>query len=127
MDPSVVGRTFVLNGVPTTLVGITPPRFSKLAADLYKPVVLDRADPAKSRQFYMFQARLREGVTLEQAEARMNVVARQLAQAYPKDYPDRFTVKVLTWVDGIVGQFRTTLYITPQQYEGWLGLPSKCE
>ncbi len=109
-DPGVVGRTFVLNGVPTTLVGIMAPRFTKLASDLYKPVVLDRADPARSRQFYMFQARLKKGVTLEQAEARMNVVARQLAKVYPKDYPDQFTVKVVTWVDGIVGQFRTTLY-----------------
>ena len=44
-DPSIVGRSFVLNGVSTTLVGIMPPRFTKLAADLYRPVVLDRADP----------------------------------------------------------------------------------
>jgi putative ABC transport system permease protein len=109
-DPGIVGRSFVLNGVPTTLAGIMPKRFTKLAADLYRPVVLDRADPVRSRQFYMFQARLKKGVTLEQAEARMNVVARQLAKVYPKDYPDQFTVKVLTWVDGIVGQFKTTLY-----------------
>src|SRR5262245_19464262 len=71
-DPSVVGRTFVLNDVPTTLVGVMPSRFSKLAADVYRPVVLDRADPVRSRQYFMFQARLKPGVTLEQAEARMN-------------------------------------------------------
>ena len=29
-DPGILGRTFVLNGVPTTLVGIMPPRFTKL-------------------------------------------------------------------------------------------------
>jgi putative ABC transport system permease protein len=109
-DPGAVGRTFVLNGVPTTLVGVMPARFTKLAADVYRPVVLDRADPVRSRQFFMFQARLKPGVTLDQAEARMNVVARQLAAAYPKNYPDQFTVRVTTWVDGIVGQFRTTLY-----------------
>ena len=34
LDPGIVGRTFVLNGVPTTLVGIMPPRFTKLGADL---------------------------------------------------------------------------------------------
>ena len=33
-DPGILGQTFVLNGVPTTLVGIMPPRFTKLAADL---------------------------------------------------------------------------------------------
>ena len=45
MDPAVVGRTFVLNGVPTTCVGVMPPRFTKQAADLWKPMRLDRADP----------------------------------------------------------------------------------
>ena len=49
-DPSLVGKTFVLNGVPTTLVGVMPQRFFKLGADLYMPVVLDRADAAQSRQ-----------------------------------------------------------------------------
>src|SRR3954451_21966780 len=28
-DPGILGQTFVLNGVPTTLVGIMPPRFTK--------------------------------------------------------------------------------------------------
>jgi len=32
-DPAILGRTFVLNGVPTTLVGIMPQRFTKLGAD----------------------------------------------------------------------------------------------
>ncbi len=109
-DPSIIGRTFVLNGVPTTLVGIMPARFTKLAADFYRPVVLDRADPVESRRFFMFQARLRPGVTIEQAEAKMSLVAQQQAKVLPKNYPDKFTVKVLTWVDGIVGQFRKTLY-----------------
>src|SRR5262249_53625978 len=33
LDPSILGKTFTLNGTPTTLVGIMPPRFTKLAAD----------------------------------------------------------------------------------------------
>src|SRR5947207_4718888 len=37
-DPSLVGKTFILNGVPTTLVGVMPLRFYKLGADLYKPI-----------------------------------------------------------------------------------------
>ena len=43
LDPSVLNRTFVLNGVSTTLVGIMPARFTKLAADLYRPVSMSRA------------------------------------------------------------------------------------
>ena len=48
MDPAVVGRAFVLNGVPTTCIGVMPPRFTKQGADLWKPMKLDRADPAMS-------------------------------------------------------------------------------
>src|SRR5439155_23119033 len=40
LDPSVLGRTYVLNGVPTTLVGSMPPRFTKQAADLLRPMAL---------------------------------------------------------------------------------------
>ncbi len=109
-DPSLVGKTFVLNGVPTTLVGVMPQRFFKLGADLYKPVVLDRADPVQSRQYFRLQARLRPGVTLEQAEAEVALVAQRIAKLYPDNYPKVFTVKVLRWADSIVGQFKTTLY-----------------
>ena len=49
-DPSIVGQTLVLNGVPATLVGIMPSRFTKLGADLWRPVRLDRANKEMSRQ-----------------------------------------------------------------------------
>ena len=61
MDPGVVGRTFVLNGVPTTCVGVMPPRFTKQGADLWKPMKLDRADPAQQRRYIVFQAKLKRG------------------------------------------------------------------
>lgn len=109
-DPAIVGKSFVLNGVPTTLVGIMPARFTKLAADLYKPVVLDRADPEGSQRYYMLQARLKPGVTLEQAESQISVIAEGVAKQYPKNYPEKFTVKVVSWVDNVIGQFRKTLY-----------------
>ena len=110
LDPAIVGRSFVLNDVPTTLVGIMPPRFAKLAADVWKPVTLDRADPEGSRRFYYLQARLKPGVTLRQAEAEIQVVAQRLASVYPRNYPKKFAVRVVSWIDSAVGSFRTTLY-----------------
>ncbi|MGH9722604.1 MAG: ABC transporter permease, partial [Bryobacteraceae bacterium] len=110
LDPSIVGRTFVLNGIPTTLVGIMPVRFTKVGADLWKAVTLDRADKVTSRQYYMFQAKLKPGVTLNQAQADIDVIARRVAQVYPKNYPAKFTVHIVSWVDSLVGQFRKTLY-----------------
>ena len=109
-DPGVVGRTFVLNGIATTCVGVMSPRFTKQAADLWKPVALSRADAGVNRRQFRFQAKLKPGVTLEQASSEMTVIARRVAQLYPANYPDEFTVHVVLWVDNLVRQFRTTLY-----------------
>src|SRR4029079_3044123 len=79
-----------------------------LGADLYMPVVLDRAAPRPG--YFRLQARLRPGVTLAQAEAEVTVVAQRVARLYPDNYPKVFTVKVLRWADSIVGQFKDTLY-----------------
>lgn len=110
LDPSIVGRTFVLNDVPTTLIGIMPPRVTKLGADLWIPVVPDRSRPEKDAHFYMFQAHLKPGITLRQAQADVNVIAHRLAQIYPKNYPKQFSVQIDTWADRLVGQFSQTLY-----------------
>ena len=109
-DPGLLGTKFVLNGAPTTLVGIMPPRLSKLGAEVWLPVRLDPADPVNGSAFLQFQARLRQGVTLEAAEAEMNVLAKRMAQIYPTLYPQRFSMKVVPIIDGVVGPFRKTLY-----------------
>ena len=109
-DPRIVGKSFVLNGVPTTLVGVMPPRFHKMAADVYKPVRLERGDPEHRERFFRLQARLKPGVTREQAEAEANVVAQRVAKLHPDDYPKTFRAEVATWADGIVGPFKNTLY-----------------
>ena len=109
-DSGLLGTTFVLNGTPTTLVGIMPPRLSKLGAEVWLPVRLDPADPVNGSAFLQFQARLRQGVTLEAAEAEMNVLAKRMAQVYPSLYPQRFSMKVVPIIDGVVGPFRKTLY-----------------
>jgi predicted permease len=109
-DPSVVGRTLVLNGVPTTCVGVMPARFTKIAADLWRPVALNRADPLVNKRYFVFQARLKPGVTLAQAASDLDIIAHRAALVYPKNYPKQFNVLVVSWVDSIVGQFRKTLY-----------------
>ena len=109
-DPNIVGRTFVLNSHPMTLIGVMPPRVTKLGADLWIPIVPNRGVAEKDAHFYMFQAHLKPGVTLRQAQADVNVIAHRLAQIYPKIYPKQFSVQVKTWVDNLVGQFGKTLY-----------------
>jgi predicted permease len=106
LDPSILNKDFTLNGVSTKLVGIMPVRFTKRGADLYRPVMLDRADD----RYFMFQARMKPGVTRQQVQSQFSVLARQVAELYPKEYPKNFTVGVESYVDNIVGQFKPTLY-----------------
>src|SRR5215831_10661972 len=49
LDPKILGRTFTLNNVPTTLVGIMPARFTKLDADLWRSIIMNRNDPGYFR------------------------------------------------------------------------------
>jgi putative ABC transport system permease protein len=95
-DPTVLGRTFVLNDEPRTLVGIMPPRFTLLGTDLWIPETLDRSDPEATQRYLMLHARLKPGITLTQAQADIDVIARRLAQASPKEYPNKFTVQIVT-------------------------------
>jgi putative ABC transport system permease protein len=109
-DPGAIGRTFTLNGEPRTLVGVMSPRFQKLGAHLYLPSRIDAADPADRNRFYLFQARLKRGVTEQQARAEIEAVARRVALDHPQQYPRRFTIEVVRLIDSVVGPFRTTLY-----------------
>jgi putative ABC transport system permease protein len=105
LDPSILGRTFILNGKPTTLVGIMPKRFTKRGAELWQSAELDIADD----RWFQFQARLKPGVTLKQVEADLLPIAQRWAKDHPKDYPKRFSIQASSYVDSIVGSFKKTL------------------
>lgn len=109
-DPAALGQTFMLNGVARTLVGVMPPRFIKGEGDLYLPVVIDPADAAVHDKAFRFQARLQPGVTMAQAETALDSFAHHRAAIHPEDYPPNFTIRLVSWVDNIVKDFRQTLY-----------------
>ncbi|MDO8539336.1 MAG: ABC transporter permease [Opitutaceae bacterium] len=110
LDASAIGQTYIFNNVPTTIVGVMPERFTKLNSDIYKPIVLDRANAEMADEYFMFQAKLKRGVTIEQAEAELTLLAQRLAKVYPRFYPPKLVVKLVSWVENIVGPFRKTLY-----------------
>jgi predicted permease len=110
LDPKILGQTFTLNDVPTTLVGIMPQRFTKLDADVYRSTSLSRSDPDAKTRYFRLQARLKPGVTMEQARADIDVIAHRLSTVYPDNYPRKFTVQIVSWVDSLVGPLRKTLY-----------------
>jgi hypothetical protein len=76
---------------------------------------VDAAAPRSRRRrlrdrYFRFQARLKDGVTLEQASAQLDAIGHRFAPTRPRDYPERFVVYAESFVDSIIGPFRTTLY-----------------
>jgi putative ABC transport system permease protein len=118
-DRSILGRTFTLNGVPRTLVGIMPPRFQYFGAAVWLPLSLSRngvnatgGTETAGRQMYLIpEERRKPGVSLDAVAADLSVIARRLAKVFPSEYPKRFSVQTDTVASDVVGGFKTMLYI----------------
>ncbi|MGH9776111.1 MAG: ABC transporter permease [Candidatus Acidiferrales bacterium] len=113
-DPGILNKTFVLNGTSCTLVGIMPPRFAWENADVWIPHSITPEDFTASYpplHTWFLLGHLKPGVKMREAQADLTVVAKQMSGVYPKQYPSRFTVQVMTLADYEVGDFRTTLFI----------------
>ena len=115
-DPGIVNKTFVLNGVQRTLIGIMPPRFGWGNADLWIPAKPSRAPTGKViagafQQHWWMLGHLKQGVTVKEAEADFTVIAKRLATIYPTEYPKHFTVQLDSLTNMVVGRFKTTLFI----------------
>ncbi|HEY0321337.1 MAG TPA: ABC transporter permease [Pyrinomonadaceae bacterium] len=85
-DPNLIGKTVSLEGESFTVVGIMPPDFKFFDdADIYLPLFLDSKIKAmRARHFLRVVARLKQGVTLDEARSNMEQIARQLQAQYPK-------------------------------------------
>jgi putative ABC transport system permease protein len=111
-DPSILNKNFTLNGVSRTLVGIMPPRFAWGDADMWIPQTPIRGEMVNGFPLYWFMlGRLQPGVTKDQGAADFAVLAKQQATQHPTDYPKHFSVQLMSLADGVVGQFRATLFI----------------
>jgi putative ABC transport system permease protein len=85
-DPQVLGKSFSIEGVDSTIVGVMQPRFSPFFGgriDLWVPI-----NPESTRystridHWLMPVARLKPGVTIAQAQTEMDVISRRLEQEY---------------------------------------------
>lgn len=87
-DERAIGRTIELNGASATIVGVMPPNFSHLYATPYGTVPElwvsgIGLSPALTWNDYFGIGRLKPGVTLQQAEARMDPISARIGQEHP--------------------------------------------
>jgi putative ABC transport system permease protein len=83
-DPAIVGRTVNLSDRAHTVIGVMPPDFRFImGAELFVPLAADPAEESRGAHYLLSVARLRPGVTPEQAEAALDAIAGRLEQQYP--------------------------------------------
>jgi putative ABC transport system permease protein len=110
-DPRVVGTTTSIDGEPHTIVGVMPDVLGDIFPDqLWLPVPF-HIDETSVRRFHMLRGlgRLRDGVTIAQAQADLDVIARQLEAVYPENATWR--LRILSYRDYIVGDSSQVLLI----------------
>lgn len=114
-QPNILGKPIILNGQTYTIIGVMPQgfRFPTNKIQLWVPVGLNANDPNWTREnhpgLYAI-ARLKPGISLEQANSEMTTIAAQLEQQYPKTNPDNKVV-IKSLHERAVGDFRAPLLL----------------
>jgi len=122
-DPNIIGRSVRLDNDPYTIVGVLRPGFrhpgSTIATDVEVWLTAGfSADPApkpvRSARFLSGAiARLKPGMTLPQAQAKLEVMSTQIRRDFASDYPSgsNWTVRILPLQESLVGNVRPILLV----------------
>jgi putative ABC transport system permease protein len=123
-DPKIIGRTMRLDNDLYTIIGVMPPGFRHPGRTLQTDVevwcaagynALPFPVPAV-RSIRMIPGaigRLKSGVTVAQAQARLDTYVAQLSQQYPNDYPPAsgWAARLVPVKEDLVGKERTELFV----------------
>jgi predicted permease len=114
-DPNVLGRTIFVDTASTTVIAVLNPGFNLFGTGVPEAYYIHgMADPADSGfddpRFLVGIGKLKPGVSVEQAQAAMNVTALHLAQVFPKVYKG-MGVKVEPLQKGLFGWSAEVFYL----------------
>jgi predicted permease len=108
-DPGIVGKTVRANAEVTTIVGVMPEKFGfPQQMDAWLPLRIDPlayprgSGPALELTQVQAVARLRDGVSLEQAQTEMSAIAARLALEHPESN-EGIGVMVMKQIDLFIG------------------------
>ncbi len=85
-DPTIVGRSLTLDGEPYTVVGVLAPgaAFDRAGRQIWKPLAFEPSNMTRDFHWFIAYAKLKAGVTLEQAQTAMDLIGKRIAEAYPE-------------------------------------------
>jgi len=107
-DPAILGKNFVIEDAPATLVGVMPERFHGFGAtqEIWTPVSdAQAASDSEKRIFVNVLARVKRGVTFAAASAELDLLYHQIAALHPDndEYPKKDTARVISANDFLMG------------------------
>ncbi len=83
-DPAVIGRTVFVDGAPFTVIGVLAPSVPHQQPAVFYPLVSAGSyDTDRGARHFSVIGRLRDGITFEAAQKRMDEVSKRLAAQYP--------------------------------------------
>lgn len=86
-DSSIIGKNILVDEKPLTVIGILPRAFSLYGTvpefEMWKPFAFDRTQLDRENHELIIFGRLRDGVTIPQANAEMVTILEQLKKQYP--------------------------------------------
>ncbi len=111
-DEGIVGRVLKLDGRPHVVAGVMPESFAIPGDDaVWAPKVLAGWEKqSRTSQFYSVFGRLRPGVTIDDAEAELSVIAAQLAGEHPRPDAD-LGMTVVPLPEQVVGGLRRAMLL----------------
>lgn len=116
-DLDAVGKQILLNLRPHTIVGVLPQNFHSLPATLlgkpallYRPAVEVTSDANRSARHMRSIGRLKEGVTIGQAQSALNVIAQRLEAQHP-DTNTNWGVHLVGLHEDTVRDLKKTLWV----------------
>ena len=118
-DPSVVGRTIEIETRPREIVGVLPPGFDlpDHTTAVWLALPLDRNAPPANSHFLNAIARLRTGVSMDQARAELQHLVARYPQIFPSAYDpafmrdSRFASEVISLHEAVVGDVKRLLWV----------------
>lgn len=121
-DPDIIGKRIRLDNDLYTIVGVLPPGFrhpgKTIATDVEVWLTSGfSADPAppptRGAKVAKAIARLKPGITLEAAQARLNIMSAQIRRDFASDYPvkSQWAVRILPLQESLVGKVRPVLLV----------------
>src|SRR5262245_55747300 len=102
-DPQIIGRTVSIDGLPYTVVGVMPPGFwpnNTTVPRVWIPYFFSAEEKADRKGGgWNVIARLRPGVTFDQAQTEMDLIAAQLEVDYPENNRNKGIVLIPSAAD----------------------------